>query len=618
MDGVDPERLPLASVEEVRDELRRLGYLESGLDRFVLGAAGGTSPLRALLGAAGRVGLVGGILFGLAATLAAGGLDRRLLTEPQDLLVLGVYLVVAFAGLTGLVALAGGLFAAWARRVGRRPGPSLARNVGLGVALLTVAYLALWWRSHLTGAGLPAQAAALGLGLLLSLALGRFASLAVVSVLSAGGVADRLPPASLSRRRVLPLVLGAGAVFAGVVGFAPLLSPSGGPQAPDYAVVPTGLRVRVLAVDGLERHMAESLVARGEMPALDALLVRGAHARLRAEPERVPAIVWTTVATGRGPEAHGIRSAGTRRITGLRTPVSLGEAPSSFGSALASATDLLRLTRPEPPSAALRAVKAFWNVASDKGLRIGVVNWWATWPAEPVNGYVVTDRAEFRLEKAGAPDREVYPPEALSRLRGLLDTNEPERARRLDLFHVAAARALRDDDPPDLEALYLPGLDIVTMQKMGEAPGSDLATLDARLAAVREQYRFTDGLIAEATVGLGPRDVLVLVGDPGRLARGGLREAEGLLVLAGGPVVARDLGTASERDVAPTVLHLLGLPVSRELDGKVLESALEEGFRRAHPERTVATYGRRPTSEPAESAFDQDVLEQLKSLGYIQ
>lgn len=617
MGGVDPDRTPLASVDEVREELRRLGYLERGLDRFVLGAVG-KSPLRASLGAAGRVGLVGGILFGLAATLAAGGLDRRLLAEPQDLLVLGVYLVLAFAVLTGVVALAGGLFATWARRVGRRPGPNLARNVGLGVALVAVIYLALWWRSHLSGARIPAQVTALGLGLLLSLALGRFASLAVVGVLSAGGVGDRLPPASLSRRRVLPLVLGAGAVFAGVVGFTPLLSPSGGLQAPDYAVVPTGLRVRVLALDGLERRMAESLIGGGEMPTLAALMARGARARLLAEPERVPAIVWTTVATGRGPEAHGIRSARTRRITGLRTPVSLDGAQSSFASALASATDLLRLTRPEPPSAVLRSVKAFWNVASDKGLRVGVVNWWATWPAEAVNGYLVTDRAEFRLEKEGPSDREVYPPEAFARLRECLDTQEPERARRLDLFHVAAARVLRDDAPPDLEALYLPGLDIFTMQKMGEAPASDLATLDARLAALREQYRFTDKLIAEAAAGLEPRDVLVLVGDPGRLARGGSQDPEGLLVLAGGPVVAGDLGAVSERDVAPTVLHLLGLPTSQELDGRVLEAALAEAFRRDHPVRTVSSYGRRPTSGPAESAFDQDVLEQLKSLGYIQ
>ena len=336
--------------------------------------------------------------------------------------------------------------------------------------------------------------------------------------------------------------------------------------------MPTGLRVRVLAIDGLERRMAEHLVAGGEMPALGALLATGARARLTAEPERVPAIVWTTIATGRGPEAHGIQAADTRRITGLRTPVSLDAERSPFTSALGAATDLLRLTRPQPPSAVLRSVKTFWNVASEKGLRVGVVNWWATWPADAVNGWIVTDRAAFKLEKGGSPDREVYPAEAFDRLRPLLDASEPDRARRLDRFHLAATRALRADAPPDLEALYLPGLDIFTMQQLGEAPASDLAGLDSKLAAVRDQYRFVDGLIAEAVAGLGPNDVLVLVGDPGRLARGGTVAAEGLLVLSGAPVAPGDLGAVSERDVAPTVLHLLGLPKSRELDGRVLEA----------------------------------------------
>jgi hypothetical protein len=600
-------RPPLASVETVREELRRLGYLDSSLDRFVLGGAGATTPVRASLRAAVRVGLLGGVLFGLAATLAAAGLDRRLLGEPRDLVVLALYLVVAFALVTGIAALAGGLLAAWARRLGREVGPGLARNVGLALALLAVAYVALWGRSHLAGAPLLGQAAALVLGLLLSLALGRFASLAAVAVLSAGGAAPHLPPASLSRRRVLPLVLGAAALFVSVVALAPRLSRPRNAAAPDYAVVPTGLRVRVLAIDGLERRMAEHLVAGGEMPALGALLSRGAHARLSAEPERVPAIVWTTIATGRGPEAHGIQSADTRRIAGLRTPVSLDAERSPFAAALGAATDFLRLTRPQPPSASLRSVKTFWNVASEKGLRVGVVNWWATWPADAVNGWIVTDRAAFRLEKGGTPDREVYPAEAFDRLR-----------RRLDRFHLAAARALRDDAPPDLEALYLPGLDIFTMQQLGEAPASDLAGLDSKLAAAREQYRFVDGLVGEAASELGPSDVLALVGDPGRLARGGSQPAEGLLVLAGGPVAPGDLGTASERDVAPTVLHLLGLPRSRELDGRVLETALSEPFRSDHPVRLVDSYGRRPWAQAAQSDFDQDVLEQLKSLGYIQ
>ena len=611
------ERPPLASVETVREELRRLGYLDSSLDRFVLGGAGATTPVRASLRAAARVGLVGGVLFGLAGTLAAAGLDRRLLAEPQDLLVLAVYLVVAFALLTGVVALGGGLLAAWGRRRRREPGPGLARNVGLVVALLAVAYVALWGRFHLAGVPLPGQTGALTLGILLSLTLGRFASLAAVAVLS-GGAFGHLPPASLSRRHVLPLVLAAAALFAAVVALAPRLSRPAGGEAPDYAIVPTGLRVRVLAIDGLERRMSEHLVAGGEMPALGALLASGARGRLRAEPERVPAIVWTTIATGRGPEAHGIQSADTRRITGLRTPVSLDAERSPFASALGAATDLLRLTRPHPPSAALRSVKAFWNVASEKGLRVGVVNWWATWPTDAVNGWIVTDRAAFKLEKGGSPDREVHPPDVFDRLRPVLDASEPERARRLDCFHLAAARLLRGDAPPDLEALYLPGLDIFTMQQLGEAPASDLVGLDSKLAAVREQYRFVDGLVGEAAAGLGATDVLVLVGDPGRLAREGAQGAEGLLVLAGGPVAPGDLGAVSERDVAPTVLHLVGLPKSRELDGRVLEAALTESFRSGHPVRFVDSYGRRTTSGAAESDFDQDVLEQLKSLGYIQ
>ena len=616
MSGADRE--PLSSVETVREELRRLGYLDSSLDRFVLGDASGRGPLAASLRAAVRVGLVGGVLFGLAATLAAAGLDRRLLDEPRDLVVLALYLTVVCGLLSVGVALVGGLLAAWARRRGRAPGANLPRHVGIAMAVLAALYLALWWRSHLVGAPVAVQTLALAVGLFLCLALARFASLAAVAVLSLGGGAQHLAPASLSRRRVLPLVLGAAGLFALVLFAAPRLSQSAAVRTPDFAVVPTGLRVRLIAIDGLERQMLDQLAQRGELPAIAGLVAKGAHARLRAEPERVPVIVWTTIATGRGPEAHGILSADTRRLTGLRTPVGLDAEAGPFGGALGRVTDLVRITRAQPATAALRSVKAFWNVASEKGLRIGVVNWWATWPADAVNGWLVSDRAAFKLEKGGPADREVYPPAAFDGLRALLDASEPERARRLDLFHLAAARRLRASAPVDLEAVYLPGLDIVTMQQLGEAPASDLAVLDAKLAAVREQYRFVDRLVGEELASLGANEVLVLVGDPGRLARGAGQPAEGLLVLAGPAIAPGDLGNVSERDVAPTVLHLLGLPKSRELEGGVLEAALSESFRKDHPVRSVDTYGRRPPAPPADSAFDQDVLEQLKSLGYIQ
>jgi len=609
------DRPPLSSVEAVRDELRRLGYLDSGLDRFVLAGAGGKSPLLASLRAASRIGLAGGLLFGFASALAAVGLDRRLLAEPRDLAVLTLFLVVATGLATAMASAVGGLAAAWlGRRTGRRPGPGLARNVGLVVAVLGLLYLALWWWTHMAAAPLASRAGALLLGLGLSLALGRFASLAAVAVLAAGGFGDDLPRAGFGRRQLLVL-LGAAVVFyAGAVGAAAYLGRV--EEAPDFAVVPTGLRIRVLGIDGLEHRMTEQMTARGEMPQLRALLDRGAWGRLRAEPERVPAIVWTTIATGRGPEAHGIQATSTRRVAGLRTPLAIGAAESPIAAALARATDVLRLTRREPATSVLRGVKAFWNVASEKGLRVGVVNWWATWPADPVNGYLVSDRTAFKLEKGAAPDRDVQPPELFGRLAP--PTVRDNRAEALDLFAVSAATALRGAHPPDVEAVYLPGLDIFTMQTLGDASATDLASLEGRVAAVRDYYRFVDRLIGEATATLGPDDVVVLVGDPGRLARNGASGALGTLAIVGGPARTTDLGIVSERDVAPTVLHLLGLPISREFEGRVLEAAFDPAFAKAHAVRTVPAYGRRAPARPTESAFDRDMLEELKSLGYIQ
>jgi arylsulfatase A-like enzyme len=86
----------------------------------------------------------------------------------------------------------------------------------------------------------------------------------------------------------------------------------------------------------------------------------------------------------------------------------------------------------------------------------------------------------------------------------------------------------------------------------------------------------------------------------------------------GGPLGTADLGLVSERDLAPTVLHLLGLPVSRELDGRVLEEALAPDFRAQHPLRYVAAYGRRAAPPAAQSDFDSQMLEELRSLGYIK
>ena len=93
---MSPGGPPRASVDEVREHLRQLGYLESGLDRFVLGGAGGAGLAASALRAALRVGLLAGLVFGAALTLAAASLDTRLLAAPSDLAVLDEALAARF------------------------------------------------------------------------------------------------------------------------------------------------------------------------------------------------------------------------------------------------------------------------------------------------------------------------------------------------------------------------------------------------------------------------------------------------------------------------------------------------------------------------------------------
>src|SRR5258706_9511893 len=39
----------------------------------------------------------------------------------------------------------------------------------------------------------------------------------------------------------------------------------------------------------------------------------------------------------------------------------------------------------------MRKAQAIWNVASDAGKKVSVIGYWATWPAETVNGSIVSD-----------------------------------------------------------------------------------------------------------------------------------------------------------------------------------------------------------------------------------
>lgn len=143
----------------------------------------------------------------------------------------------------------------------------------------------------------------------------------------------------------------------------------------------------VVALDGADWDAIEPLWKRGQLPHLRALAKRGARVELGTDYAASP-VIWNTVATGVIPARHG--------ITDFVLPTAQGDLP---------------------VSSTMRKVPAIWNMASLTGLRVAVLGWWASWPAEEVEGVVVADRVQRASDGlVWPPSREVWLEEELRRV----------------------------------------------------------------------------------------------------------------------------------------------------------------------------------------------------------
>ena len=70
----------------------------------------------------------------------------------------------------------------------------------------------------------------------------------------------------------------------------------------------------------------------------------------------------------------------------------------------------------------------------------------------------------------------------------------------------------------------------------------------------------------------------------------------------------------------PTVLHLLGVPISDELSGRPLTGLFAAQFVARYPVRQVERYGRPSPTTVARTGqpLDQEMIDRLRSLGYVR
>lgn len=444
-----------------------------------------------------------------------------------------------------------------------------------------------------------------------------------------------MTPASTARKRQ-----GAGGflILTAALAFLPVLD----------ACDARGGRVLVLALDGVDPGVVDLLVSEGKLPGFARLRQGGAYGRLASQEPLLSPIVWTTIATGKRPDQHRIgHFVAVDRATGDRLPV----------------------------TSRMRGARALWNIATDADRTVSVVGWWATWPAEPVRGTIVSDHLcyHFLFEdafgdgSAGSAGR-TYPPEleqellplvrrpdsvTLEEASAFVTVTADEIARPFtfsdDLAHFKWALATADSyeaiglhlwetRQPDLMMVYIEAVD-TTSHLFGhlfrtESLAGELAEQRARYgAAVERIYERVDRLIEAYLRAIDGRTTLVVLSDHGfrlgtlpddpsvtrdmRRVSDAFHTPMGVLYLYGRRVTPYTrLDAPSILDVAPTILSLLDVPAGRDMPGRVLTEALRGPVPPARvATHEVSTDGSAPLDR--DSVADAEILRKLESLGYL-
>ena len=87
-----------------------------------------------------------------------------------------------------------------------------------------------------------------------------------------------------------------------------------------------------------------------------------------------------------------------------------------------------------------------------------------------------------------------------------------------------------------------------------------------------------------------------------------------------GPVIKKGITVenTSLYDIAPTFLYLAGMPLSEEMDGRLITEGIEESFLSEYFPKTVASYGLplryRGVAFPGS---EEEIKERLRAVGYI-
>jgi predicted AlkP superfamily phosphohydrolase/phosphomutase len=198
-------------------------------------------------------------------------------------------------------------------------------------------------------------------------------------------------------------------------------------------------RVFVLSIDGVPYSFLKGQMAQGRWPHLARLVQEGSFARMRSVLPTISSVAWSTFMTGKNPGKHGIFGFVDHR-------------PNSYEVFI--------------PTSVNMTSKTLWEILSEGGKEVVVMNVPVTYPVRPVNGILVSGFLATSLKKA------TYPAEIAAQLEQMgyrIDADAAQAWESLDKFledlritlekRVQAMFYFMDHQPWDYFHLHIMGTD---------------------------------------------------------------------------------------------------------------------------------------------------------------
>ena len=402
-------------------------------------------------------------------------------------------------------------------------------------------------------------------------------------------------------------------------------------------------KVLLIGWDAADWNIIGPLLAKGEMPALKKLINKGVYGNISTMNPPYSPMLWSSVATGKTPDKHGV---------------------------LGFIELMPNLKGIRPVSVKSRKSRAIWNILHNQGFKSNLVGWWPSFPAEPINGTVISDRFQkVKLDpnaKNPIVKGTIHPDSFTNNLKNLrmfpweiteahilpffplASEIDQEKDKGLQSFskliaenvsvHAASTRLLRTTEW-DFMAVYYDLIDHFCHAFMKFHPPK-LDAVPEKLYniykdAIVGAYRFQD-MMLERTLSLVDDDTTVIVMSdhgyesgnrrilkmPKYPAAPALEHRRFGVFVAAGPNIKKNekvygLGLI---DIAPTILHMFNLPIGKDMDGTVALDIFDQIQKPKYIdtwENVEGNFGEHKDNNDSDPLSEQETMQQLIDLGYI-